>query len=222
MLALRLIAAASLACLLSGCKAPAPSGCMEPFAGDRMLPMEAVLGLEVVVDGGARMVDVSDGDTVFLLPPPQGGFVIYAGVRAKNFDPCGAIVKGQLRHPADHTPASDFDRRSADYVPAPPSSPWGAGWFVPRALGSFSMVPNIPVCPDNTGGGALDATLLLEVTLTDKSGRSATVARTVKTTCPKDACLPECACTCSPNYMSGKCGADAGVLPTDGGDPCGR
>ncbi len=193
--------------LLAGC--PKPDQCQQPFFGDATQPMQIQPVLDVVMGTTAKLIDVSDGDAVDLLPPPQGGFGVFAGARAKNLDPCDAQVRGRLRDPATMQIIKE-NARTVDLAAD------GSGWLSPTAASSFANVANIVACPDELGAGVADRALLLEVTLTDRGGRSATVTRTVTARCPQDACHDECQCVCGPGYFAGKCAPDGGV-PPDGG-----
>lgn len=193
--------------LLAGC--PNPNQCERPFFGDAAKPLEIQPVLDVVMGTSAKLIDVNDGDAVDLLPPPQGGFGVFAGARARNLDPCEARVRGRLRDPATHEIVKE-NARTVDLEPD------GSGWLVPVAVSSFANVANIVACPDDIGVGVVDRPLLLEVILTDRGGRSATVTRMVTARCPQDVCHDECQCVCGPNYFAGKCAPDGGVAP-DGG-----
>jgi hypothetical protein len=69
-------------------------GCMLAYVGDKAADIE----MEVLILGtGSASSKVSEGSMVPLIFPPQGGEVIFAGVRAKNLDPCGVKITGALR-----------------------------------------------------------------------------------------------------------------------------
>ncbi len=62
-------------------------------------------GDEPEIEVTARNVDkvaetVNEGATVSLIEPPQGGRVIFVGVRVMNMNACGARITGVLRDPA--------------------------------------------------------------------------------------------------------------------------
>jgi hypothetical protein len=159
--------------------------------------------LDVVVGGIAQLVDVHDGDKVSLLPPPQGGFGLFAGLRVRNLDPCAAQLRGRLRDPQTQEIIKE-NGRTVDLAAD------GSGFLVPSALYSFANVANIVACPDSLGAGVADRTLSLELTITDRGGRTATVTRAVVPTCPADACHDECQCNCGPNWHEGACVPDGG------------
>ena len=199
---LLLLAVASLG---SGCPAPPPPECRSRFAGDPEKPLEALLAVAEPTDGGARLVEVKDGDRVVLQPPPQGGFVLYAGARVRNLDPCGATIGGLLRDPKSGAVRSNTDRRSTDF-----ELEGGSPYLVPRALATFSTVANVPACPDDLGQGVAEQMLRLEVKVADRGGRETTVSRLVVPICPGGPCGDECRCICGPGYFPGKCVPDGG------------
>lgn len=169
---------------------------MDQFAGDPSEPVQ----VELVLDRAGDLITVSDHDRADLLPPPQGGFVMYAGVRAKNISSCGAQLRGQLRDAATLVALSDFDLRSSDFEPEKNSN-----WWVPTSLANFDTVPNIPVCPDNSGGSVLGKEVLLSVRLSDRSLRTATAEKLIVPSCPNDGCRAMCECICSAGTQPGKC-----------------
>src|SRR4051812_48518258 len=105
-IALIALAGAALAVSVgaSGCgPEPAPStdagpdahaGCTKPFIGDASKPLEIEI---IALKADYTAAPVSAGDGVALLFPPQGGRVVFAGVRARNVDPCGAQLTGSVR-----------------------------------------------------------------------------------------------------------------------------
>lgn len=188
---------------LGGC---AGGECRAPFAGDPAQPVEVVPALTVAVDGGAALVEIKDGDKVGLQPPPQGGFVLYVGARLRHLDPCGVFIGALLRDPVTDAVRSNLDRRNGDLVAEP-----GSGWFVPKALASFSSVANLPACPDDLGAGIVGQTLKLELTITERGGRRSVATRTVVPTCGGGPCEAECRCQCGRGYVPGKCAQDGGA-----------
>ncbi len=186
--------------LLAGCPTPQ---CTQPFFGDPQQPMEVAPVLDIVVAQSAMLVEVQDGDHPHLLPPPQGGFGLFAGVRARHFEPCDAYLRGRIRDPATQMIIQENDR-TVDFSPSSDRA-----WMEPAAIASFANVSNIVACPDNLGVGIAGRTFRLELTLTDRAGRSATAVRTVVPECAAGACHDECACTCGPNYRPGLCGGSS-------------
>lgn len=174
------------------------------FIGDPAQPARATL---VVTDAVHDvLVAVGAGDGVPLEPPPQGGYVIYAGVRAVNLLRTAVVVRGQLRDPTDGA-SIGFDARTVDLVLQPD------GWAAPRARDPSSFA-NIAACPDYRARDIQDQTYTLEVTLIDRQGRTATASQPVIPRCLLDdpRLRQHCVCTCSRNYFLGRCTfADGGT-----------
>jgi len=82
---------------------------------------------------------VQSGGTVPLVTPPQGGRVIFLGVRATNVDPCAVKITGAIRDPA--TKQVRVDARTVNLSP----SGDGYGVSVDSSISSFA---NVPVCPN--------------------------------------------------------------------------
>jgi hypothetical protein len=151
-------------------------------------------------------IPVHDGDVAPLIDPPQGGRVIFAGVRATNIDPCGVVLTGSLRDLT--TNAVRFDTRTLNLEPT--DDGWGGS--EDDQISSFA---NIPVCgnswsPTNIYGTEYE----LEVALIDAEGHSTSVKARVVPGCvePGDK-ETECLCICKGGYVLGEC-ADAGTEGT--------
>ncbi len=152
-----------------------------------------------MMDVGGQLVAVGAGQTFDVQAPPQGGYVLYVGVRARNLDPCGVMLRGQLLDATSGAAASDLDGRKADLHPT------GDGWWAPDVSDPFD-VPNVPTCPDYTGGTALGRPLLARVQLTDRAGRTATATSpSLQLDCPRDACYADCRCRCAADYDAQSC-----------------
>ncbi|MCC6999828.1 MAG: hypothetical protein IT370_34820, partial [Deltaproteobacteria bacterium] len=83
-----------VAVLAAGCPKDPPDPCQLGFVGDKA----AQPSLEVIylyADGTVR--PALEGGEAPLIEPPQGGRVIFAGVRARNVDACAATLSGALR-----------------------------------------------------------------------------------------------------------------------------
>lgn len=186
-----------------------PHGCATGFAGDAAKDVE----LTVTVLGataGSAAVEVHDGDTVPLIFPPQGGRVIFAGVRATNLSTCGVTLTGAIRDPA--TKQVRLDARTVNLLPA------ADGWAETDAT-DYSSFSNIPVCPNQWSATDIyGADYELEVSVVDRDGRQATKKLSVKPACAEPSLEAECLCICQGGYVLGmSCAApDAGT--GDAGD----
>ncbi len=178
--------------------------CSTPYAGEQ----GAAAQIEVIALGPGQALNVVDaGASVPLVFPPQGGRVIFAGVRALNLDPCAVTLAGALRDEA--TMEVRVDTRIVNLVPA------GGGWVEsnPTDISTFS---NIPVCPNEWSMTSIyGAAYQLVTSVTDSAGKTATETLEVHPTCAEPENLAECLCICMAGYVLGQSCADAGA--PDGG-----
>lgn len=188
--------------------------CQLPFLGDKTRPVE----LEVTArDALGNAALVADGGDVSILFPPQGGRVIFLGVRAKNLDPCGVRLNGAIRDTA--TKQVRIDNRTMNLVPRDD----GFGASVDSDISTFS---NVPVCPNQwASADVYDHPYEIEVTVEDVDGRSATQKLTVTPRCDEAGREDECRCICRKGYILGsKCdpsdagASDAGTDASDASD----
>jgi hypothetical protein len=212
--------AAPLALLLAGCPsdpsppsdagadaAPDAHGCTLPTLGDKAKDIE----MEVLVLGPSNSsVKVSEGDMVPLVFPPQGGEVIFAGVRATNLDACGVKITGALRDL--DTKQVQVDARTVNLDDD------GTGWGR-SADGDISSFANISVCPNNWSKTDINNTpYALEVTVTDRDKRSVTKTLKITPFCAEEAYMSFCTCTCKGGYVLGQtCDGGAGGGAGSGG-----
>jgi hypothetical protein len=168
-------------------------------------PVIEVLGL------GPNMtsVPIQGGSMVTLAFPPQGGRVIFAGVRATNLDPCGVQLTGVVRD--ETTKQVRLDSRTMNLLPS------GDGWGAsdPTDISTFA---NVPVCPNEWSKTNLYGTEYeLEIDVTDSKGRTASQIVKVIPACSEPAHAADCLCICMGGYMLGESCADAGAAAGDGG-----
>ena len=203
-----------LSALALGCAgapvAPADAGpdaspaCDAPYAGDRSAAAEIV---PIVLGPGTAVAVVEAGAAVPMIFPPQGGRVIFAGVRANNVDPCAVTLAGALRDEA--TKQVRVDTRTVNLLPAP----GGGVESDPNDISTFS---NIPVCPNEWSMTSLfDAAYELVLSVTDSGGKTATQTLSVRPACAEPDNMAECLCICMAGYVLGQSCADAGA--PDGG-----
>jgi hypothetical protein len=155
----------------------------------------------LVTDGKSMMLaPVADGDSIPMEPPPQGGFVMYIGAMARNVDGCGIELAGTLRDP-DTMAQLGFDGRNTDLVAG------ADGWGRSDARDN-SNEANVNSCPDYSNKDRVNGDFILEMKVTDRQKRTATVSHRVKLICDPTLSpqgFDECFCTCSANYSLGKC-----------------
>lgn len=208
------LAALSLSLVVAGCPEDPPdppsdagsdvSSCTLEYIGDEAAEIEMEL-ITLSPDYTEKAL-AAGGDTSILIPP-QGGRVIFVGVRAKNLDPCGVSVNGALRDPATMA-VSPVDGRYLNLDAT--EDGWGAS-----DQSDISTYANIAVCANHWAStDVFDQTFRLELSLTDRSGKKAKASIDVVPRCDETKIQDgvdlqkECLCLCKQGYMTGEdCGA---------------
>ncbi len=181
--------------------------CATGFIGDSSQAVE----VQMLFTDGKSMVlmPVADGDELPMEPPPQGGEVLYVGAAANNVDGCNIELRGRLLDPVTHDQLG-LDARDTNLILR--SDGWGES-----DASDDSNEANVNACPDYSSSDRVDGTFILEMTVTDRGGRTATVSHSVKLICDPtldSAAYANCVCTCSANYKLGICNGftlDGGV-----------
>lgn len=136
--------------------------------------------------------DVLEGASVPLYEPPQGGRVIFIGVRARNLRACGARIEASIRDEANQK--VQFDNRNINLVST--EDGWGGS-----VVGDIATFANIPLCPNNwSTTNIFNNSYLLTVTLTDQEDREVTVTRQVTPVCVSGSKQAACECFCKQGY----------------------
>jgi hypothetical protein len=201
-----LVVLSALAGLAAGCTAP--GGTAEPCAAGFIGSTSHPPALEIVaLRPDYTVAPVTDGGSIPLMFPPQGGRVLFVGARATNVDGCGLQLTGALR---DETSRQvRVDSRTVNLIAT--SDGWGTTGVgvVSDAISNFS---NIAVCPNQwSTTDVFGHTYGLEVTVVDRAGRSAASTVGVVPYCGEPARASECMCTCAAGYVLGQaCPADDG------------
>lgn len=169
------------------------SSCSLGFLGDPAEPVE----LEITVRGPDQLSKkLEPGGEAAMILPPQGGRVIFVGVRATNIGACGVELTGTLR---DKTSGQiRVDGRTTNLKPT------GDGWggSVDTDISTFS---NIPVCPNQWATTDMFGnTFELEVSVEDKEGRTASAKLDVVPACSEKEHEAECLCQCKLGYTLGQ------------------
>ncbi len=193
------VVAASLA--LAACSAShatSDAGPPEEFLGDGGAPDFDFL----VLQADDTVTPLADGGSVPLIMPPQGGRVIFAGVRATNVDGAALQLTGALRDLK--TRQVQFDSRTIELIPT------GDGWGVSAtaqepASSAIANFSNVPVCPNEwSSSDIFGNTYGLEVTIKDRRGRQLIKAIRVIPECGEPMNLAECLCMCKAGYVLGE------------------
>ncbi len=203
------------------------SSCASPSAPPPVPDAAPVCGVGVLGDRtrdidfefrvvGADAIDKSlkDGDDVQLVFPPQGGRVIFVGVRATNIDPCAVQLSGAIRDIS--TKQVRVDARTINLNPD--GTGWGTSGTPSQSLiAAVSNYSNIPLCPNQwSATNVFDTQYELEVTLKEHNSNGAKARALTKTIhvtprCSEPGLGAECRCICHANYQLGEvCNLDAG------------
>lgn len=191
------------------------AGCGEKFAGlPEIVPAELSFGH----DGEAVLRPIRDGDTVQLLQPVQGGFVLYVGAFGRHLSLKSASLLGELRRSqaADGTPLAEpggvmySDERSVRIEVF--SSEQGTH----RVMPDPNEVANIPGCPNPLDVDVVDNPLFLVLTYKDATGRSVQAVRSIVPRCTQSDAQSRatCVCQCLAGYTTERCLRSS---PSDGG-----
>jgi len=160
--------------------------------GDLTKPA-ALTVIQRMPDGGVEDVQ----GTLLLQVPPQGGHVVYVGVRMTNFEGCRLDLAASV-FVADGGPLETEEKRRVDLG--------DAGFSDPSDPANFA---NVPVCPNFGSHEIVGTEWTLVVEAAQRDGRSVKTALPVRFSC--DAGGWDCACECGHGYFLGKCGSpDAG------------
>lgn len=202
------IAAAAAACGDDGATpdappadAPPPDGWIPCVAGDPSLPPEMEL---LHLDEIFQQQPLADGDPLPLVTPPQGGKVVFVGMRIKNVELCGepfATIQAALRDPCTDR-VIGIERRPIQWTVADDGF---AEPLNPRAISDYA---NVAACPNAATGHDVDGhPYQLEVRFYPPNSAPA-VERiiTVTPTCLDD---DGCKCECDADYVLGE------ACPTD-------
>ena len=188
----------ALAALLCGCTGPNfprarqdAGPCVQSVVGNA----SAAIELEPFAIVGGQPKVLHAGDPIPLLVPGQGGYIVYAGARARNLLACDAFITAQLLDPDTGQAATGLSGRSVSFVDSPD------GYYQARGDDLESESPNIPACPDQLGLGVAGRTLVLQISVQDSAGKIGKVSIKVVPQCPPGD--PHCACVCGPNFHGG-------------------
>lgn len=206
----RLFAMAGALLAALGCSTPAPDGPANPY--------QCKVGF-IGVEGGAPDFDIQvlladntvailqDGGVVPMLLPPQGGRVIFVGVRATNVDGCALQLTGALRDLASGRVS--VDSRTINLTST--GDGWGASGTATSISGAIANFSNVRACANDWSQTDLDGHAFgLEVTIVDREKRTLTKRLQVTPECGQPDNLGECTCICRAGYMLGQACSDGG------------
>jgi hypothetical protein len=145
---------------------------------------------------------IDEGSRVALMLPPQGGRVIFIGVKATNIGACGLTLTGYIRDTTNNQVR--VDERTTNLHPT------GDGWGQSDDA-DISTFANIPLCPNEWASTDADEKPFeLTITLKDPAGNTSTKTMHVIPFCAEPKYAAECLCTCKKGYVLGQACTDAG------------
>lgn len=170
-----------------------PPACTLAFLGDESKDPS----IELIYFGADQMDHpIVDGGDIDLIFPPQGGRVLFVGVRATDVDPCGVKLTGALRDTS--TGQVRLDTRTVNLR----ADGSGYGASTPGDIASYA---NVPICPNQwTALDAYGSSFELEVSLSDARDRTVTKKLQVTPRCAEPANEAECLCICQGGYVLGQ------------------
>lgn len=188
---------------LSACSTPPPEpsedagiiigACTLPYVGDPNADMEVNL---VWLGPNGKLKPIEDGSDVTLMKPPQGGRVVFAGVRARNLNPCGVRLLGALRDPISKQ--VNVDTRILNLQIA-------TDGYGQSDIADIFTFANIFACPNQwSDQDLMNAPYELTVSLTDLDGRKVTKVVEVIPRCNEPGQVSECMCICDSQYVLGE------------------
>jgi hypothetical protein len=198
-----LLATAASLFLPAGCSDTGTDGGPKPCPiGDLTAPAE----LEIVhLDANFAVIQTQPMAQVPLLPPPQGGWIVLLGARARNIDGCQVTLTTALVDDCDRQ-IIQIDKRPTHLEPGPDG--WGTS--------TVTTFGNQPVCPQLTAKRDLhDVPYDVMVVIEDSGGQKASATLTIVPTCRPDDEL--CMCQCDRDYVIG---SSCNPLPAGGHGTC--
>lgn len=173
--------------------------CKLEYIGDKDAPIELQV---VTLDPTYTAQPFEAGGDASILFPPQGGRVIFAGVRARNLDPCAVRLSGAVRDPASSQVR--LDTRTVNLDPASD----GFGESDPGDISTFS---NVPVCPNSWATTDIfDQTFTLVINVRDRNDKEQMIELDVVPRCDETGTeggqdlQKECLCICKQGYVTGE------------------
>lgn len=201
----RALAAIGCVATLTACPAPGPEPgtCTAPYAGDAAAP----IALEAFFIGTDHQNHpLADCGAIDIVQPPQGGKVLFVGLRATNLDPCSPSITVGLRDPQGGG-LLGAEMRTVNLAPIAGR----AGWVETEADGDavfgYRNLANVPVCPNVNARDIQEQVQALELQVTDRAGKQGSAELRVVPRCDQaDAqSRAECNCTCEAGYRVDKC-----------------
>ena len=129
--------------------------------------------------------------------PPQGGFVLLVGLRAKHLDPASVMITASIRDTVGGQVLS-VEQRPVTLVPG------ADGWATPDMPDSLYNWANLPACPLASATRDLfEQPYLLRIAAEDGAGAQADATLTIVPACDAGSGGDLCRCQCKQGYKLG-------------------
>jgi hypothetical protein len=170
-----------------------PIGC---FVGD---PAAPPVGEIVYRTPDGEVALAEDGGVLPLLEAPQGGWMLFVGLRTRNLG-CELTLTGTL---VDHL-ASPAELVSVEQRPVT-QEPGDDGWGWPRFPERIGNYSNLPGCPRQRLARDVNGEpWVVELEGVDADGRVARASITATPTCADEGRRWFCECQCDREYVLGQ------------------
>ena len=173
----------------------------------------------------APLRTITDGDSIDLIRPIQGGHVLFIGALVRSASGDHGTIRAELRRGeaeggqplATPGPIIVFEERSTVLQPLPAGvTPPSASPDWRQLTADISYLANIPACPNFLPVEIPDHTLYVQITYTDSRGNTGFASRKIVPRCTQtDTSLRNtCLCECRASYTIDRCFVygDAGTV----------
>ena len=172
-----------------GLSRPKHSACKNGFLGS---PSATPTFSFLVRTSSGGSSAISENAPVPLLDAPQGGEVLFAGIRATNLDSCAVQLTAALRDETTNQ-VIGLDGRPVNLIAS------SGGFGVPDDPQGLENWSNVPVCPSAAATrGILGTSYRLEIQLRDHAGRTASNSIHVVPFCGNSLTTGWCMSLCAP------------------------
>ena len=148
-------------------------------------------------DVNGEMKPIVAGGNIPLILPPQGGKVMFVGVRAKNVDGCPVDISTSIRDTCSNAIIA-LERRPVTL------NETSDGWLEPLQPNELTNYSNLPACPRaNLERDIHGQPYVLTIRITDKDGRMAEQQIEVVPFCSEPEFMDRCMCECRNDFTLG-------------------
>lgn len=186
--------------LMAACSSPSATPPDPDAAIDSASPDTSQVAPEIEIlyrSGDGMATPCAPDAPVPLTLPPQGGFVLLVGLRAKHLDPMSINVTASIRDTVSDQLLS-VEQRPVTLVMG------SDGWAMPDMPDSLFNWANLPACPlASATRDVFGQPYVLRIAVEDESGAKADAKLTIVPTCEAGSAGDLCRCQCKQGYKLG-------------------